>query len=79
MPQTEGPAAVLLDDEGDVDRRYESIMHALESLIPDHRDVLLELDGVVSELLALADDRARVPGPRPADQLLGLATSAGSG
>jgi hypothetical protein len=48
--------------ESEVDRRYRVILRDLHDLLADHEDLLTELDAVVSELLAEADDRARIPG-----------------
>jgi hypothetical protein len=47
--------------ESEVDRRYRAILRDLLDLVPDHVELLTELDAVVSELLAEADDRARTP------------------
>jgi hypothetical protein len=47
--------------ESEVDRRYRAILRDLRVLLADHEDLLTELDAVVSELLAEADDRARIP------------------
>jgi hypothetical protein len=47
--------------ESEVDRRYRAILRHLLDLLPDHDELLTELDAVVSELLAEADDRARTP------------------
>ena len=49
--------------ESEVDRRYRAILRHLLDLLPDHDELLTELDAVVSELLAEADDRARTPAP----------------
>jgi hypothetical protein len=57
------PLVASATGESEVDRRYQAILRDLLDLLPDHDDLLTELDAVVSELLAEADDRARTPSP----------------
>ena len=63
MTQADRVLVMPPGDEGEVDRRYQAILQLLGDLLPDHGELLFELDAVVSELLAEADDRARLPGP----------------
>jgi hypothetical protein len=56
-------SATSATGESEVDRRYKAILRDLLDLLPDHPDLLGELDAVVSEMLAEADDRARSPEP----------------
>jgi len=62
MPQ-DRPLVTPTVDESEVDRRYRVILSDLHDLLADHRELLTELDAVVSEMLAEADDRARMDAP----------------
>jgi hypothetical protein len=63
MTQQDWATVAPLPDESEVERRYAMILRSLQALLPGHGALLDELDASVSELLAEADDRARVAVP----------------
>ncbi len=65
MTQRDWALIALPSDESEVERRYTTILRSLQALLPGHGALLDELDASVSELLAEADDRARLGGPDP--------------
>jgi hypothetical protein len=77
MTQRDWALIALPSDESEVERRYTTILRSLQALLPGHGALLDELDASVSELLAEADDRARLSGPDPVPATdLPLATGA---
>jgi len=65
MTQRDQAMTVPSNNESEVEHRYAALLGQLESLLPEHAELLDELDAVVSELLAEADDRARASAPNP--------------
>jgi hypothetical protein len=61
MSQQHWAPIVASSDQSEVELRYTTILHSLKALLPGHAALIDELDASVSELLAEADDRARIP------------------